>query len=70
MSPSTGLTLRLVGPLIEVICLGLMFGLPARDIQFHGVALQTVLYGGVALGLLLVIAGLTLVRRPRRTPLD
>jgi hypothetical protein len=67
MKPSTGIVLRLVGPLIEIVCIMLIFALPAREIRIGGVRLLDILYGGIGFGLLLVIAGLTLVQRQPRS---
>jgi hypothetical protein len=65
MKPTTGLLLRLLGPLIEVVCIGLLFAFPDS-----GPPLRDFLYAGIGLGLAMVIAGLTLVKRvhPARQP--
>lgn len=62
-SRETGMLMRVIGPLIEVVCLVLLFSFPGEDRRIAGLPLRPFLYGGIACGLLLVIAGLTLVRR-------
>jgi hypothetical protein len=62
-SRETGLLLRVLGPLIEVICLVLLFSFPGEGREIAGLPLRPFLYGGIAVGLVLVIAGLTLTRR-------
>jgi phosphoglycerol transferase MdoB-like AlkP superfamily enzyme len=62
-SRETGLLMRMLGPLIEVICLVLLFSFPGEERRIAGLPLRPFLYGGIAFGLILVIAGLTLVRR-------
>jgi hypothetical protein len=62
-SRETGLLMRVLGPLIEVICLVLLFSFPGEGRDIAGLPLRPFLYGGIAFGLVLVIAGLTLVRR-------
>ena len=63
MSSPIGLTLRLLGPLIEVFCLiGLQrWGGQGRTIA--GLTVDTLLYAGLALGFALVVVGLTWFRR-------
>jgi hypothetical protein len=62
-SRETGLLLRVLGPLIEVICLVLLFSFPGEGRDIAGLPLRPFLYGGIVFGLVLVIAGLTLARR-------
>jgi len=62
-SRETGLLMRMIGPLIEVVCLVLLFSFPGEGQRVAGLPLRPILYGGIACGLVLVIAGLTLVRR-------
>ena len=73
LKPSTGAVLRLLGPLIQIICLATLFRLPNPDVRVAGlVSARTLLYDGLVIGLLLVIAGVTLVKRPKpaRRPLE
>jgi hypothetical protein len=63
LSQQTALFLRMLGPLIEVICLVLLFSFPGEDRTIAGMPLRWALYGGIGLGIALVIAGLTLVKR-------
>jgi len=66
MNSQTGLILRLVGPLIEIACVLLLNRHGGRGLTvFGGVPVEYPLYVGLASGLALVVAGLTLVRRPR-----
>ena len=73
MRPETGRMLRLVGPLIEIVCaLAIVRGW-GRGLSFGGVPAEYAWWAGLAAGLAMVIAGLTLVRRPppsRRPPPD
>jgi hypothetical protein len=55
MTARTGLTLRLVGPLIEVVCLILLLKVRDQGRQFLGLPVEYPLYAGLALGLILVI---------------
>lgn len=64
MRPQTGLALRMIGPLIEVVCLVLLFKFPGRRLPGAGFPLEYMLYGGLALGFVLVVAGLTMVKHP------
>jgi hypothetical protein len=66
MKPSTGALLRLLGPLIEVICLVLLLRYPGDRVLVAGYPLRYLLYGGILAGLFMVIAGITLVKRPQR----
>lgn len=62
-SRETGLLMRMIGPLIEVVCLILLFAFPGEGRRLAGLPLRPFLYGGIAFGLVLVIAGLTMARR-------
>lgn len=64
MKPETGLLLRMVGPLIEVICVALLLRYRGQGLRVLGLPMEQILFAGLFLGLALVIAGLTLVRRP------
>ena len=67
MKPQTGLLLRLVGPLIEVVCLILLFASRGKGWTLAGIDAQMFFYGGFAIGFVLVMLGLTLGRpTPRR----
>ena len=65
MSSPVGLVLRLVGPLIEVVCLALLQRWGGRELTVAGVPVEYPLYAGLALGFALVVLGLTWFR-PRR----
>jgi hypothetical protein len=62
MTARTGITLRLLGPLIEVACLILLLKVRDQGRQVLGVPVEYPLYAGMALGLALVVAGLAFVR--------
>ena len=62
MSSPTGLALRLIGPLIQLLCFVLLqkFGGQGRTVL--GVDLEYWLYGGFGVGLVLVLLGITVFR--------
>jgi hypothetical protein len=66
MRPQTGLLLRMLGPLIEILCVAGLLSTRGQGRTIAGMPLDYLFYAGLALGLGMVIAGLTLVRRPRR----
>ena len=70
MSPRTGLTLRLLGPLIEVICLILLLQVRDQERAFLGVPAEYPLYAGLALGFAMVVVGLTFARPSTKRPRD
>ena len=68
MNARTGVTLRLLGPLIEVACLIVLLRWRDQGRQVLGVPVEYPLYAGLALGLALVVVGLLLSRPdPRRS---
>ena len=62
-SSPVGLLLRLVGPLIEVACLILLQRWGGRERTVAGLPVEYPLYAGMAIGLALVVLGLTWFRR-------
>lgn len=66
MRPETGLLLRMLGPLIEILCVGGLLSTRGQGRAVAGMPLEYLFYAGLAVGLAMVIAGLTLVKRPRR----
>jgi hypothetical protein len=70
MNPRTGVTLRLLGPLIEVVCLILLLRWRDQGRQVLGFPVEYPLYAGLALGLALVLVGLALSRPAPRRPRD
>lgn len=64
-----GLALRLIGPVLEIACIGLLLGNFGRDRSLFGQPVEPLLYLGVALGLAMVALGLGLsTARPGRRP--
>jgi hypothetical protein len=70
MNARTGVTLRLVGPLIEVACLIVLLKVRDQGRQVFGLPVEYPLYAGLALGLALVVVGLAFVRPAARRPDD
>ena len=70
MTARTGLTLRLLGPLIEVACLIVLLRVRDQGRQILGLPVEYPLYAGLALGLTLVVVGLAFVRPAPRRPGD
>jgi hypothetical protein len=70
MSARTGLTLRLLGPLIEVICLILLLQVRDQGRTYLGVPAEYPLYAGLAIGFAMVVVGLTFARPATRRPRD
>jgi hypothetical protein len=74
MNPQTGLVLRLVGPLIQIVCAAIWMRTRDLGYRFVDVRLETILMIGFGLGLGMVVAGLFLSRRPVKespiSPLD
>ena len=66
MRPGIATTLRLVGPLIEVICIAVLFGVRGRGYRVLGAPAETLLYAGIGVGLATVLAGLVLAKLPAR----
>ncbi len=63
MKPETGIVLRLVGPLIEIVCAAILMKTWGEGRTVAGIRLESLLFVGFAVGLAMVIAGLTMVRR-------
>jgi hypothetical protein len=55
-----GLALRILGPALEIVCIGLLLNGSARDWTVFGRPLEPLLYIGVAVGLAMVAIGLGL----------
>ncbi len=64
MKPQTGMLLRLLGPLIEITCAAILVRVWGEGRTIGGVAVEPLLMFGFAVGLAMVIAGLTLVKKP------
>ena len=74
MKPQTGILLRLLGPLVELICAAILMQTWGEGRTVLGLPVESLLMLGFLVGLTMVVAGLTMVKRPpsRRepTPLD
>ncbi len=66
MSLPIGGVLRLVGPLIEVICLALLQKWGGQGLTVLGIPVEYPLYVGLGLGFAMVVSGLTWFR-PKRS---
>lgn len=64
MSPKTGILLRLLGPLIEFGCLAALLKTWNQGYRVAGVRLETFLTAGFGIGLVMIVAGNVLVKRP------
>jgi hypothetical protein len=60
--------LRLGGPLVEVVCLVLLFQGGGKGWTVAGRPIEPFLYAGFALGFLMVVAGLTVFRPTPQRP--
>lgn len=58
-----GLLLRLMGPLIEVVCVAALLRWGGQGVTVLGRPVEPLLYGGLGLGLALVVVGLILSTR-------
>lgn len=63
MRQETGFLLRLIGPLIEIVCVLLWIKYRGQGIRYAGVPLETLLFIGVGVGLAMVILGLLASRK-------
>ena len=70
MNARTGVTLRLLGPLIEVACLIVLLKVRDQGRQILGMPVEYPLYAGLALGLAMVVVGLVLSQPAPRRPRD
>ena len=62
----TGVTLRLLGPLVEILCLLGLQRWGGQGLTLGGVRVETFLYGGLVFGFAMVVLGLTWFRSSRR----
>ncbi len=71
MTPARiGLIFRLLGPALEIVCIGLLLFGGGKDQFFFGIPLENFLYLGVALGLAMVAIGLGMTPPRPRTRRD
>ena len=66
MKPQTGILLRMLGPLVQLICAAILMKTWGDGRTFLGITLESLLMLGFFVGLLMVVAGLTMVRKPGR----
>jgi hypothetical protein len=66
MHPGFGTTLRLLGPLIQVLCIIGVLQVRGRGDRVLGQPLENLFYAGIGLGLVCVLVGLVLSRRAPR----
>lgn len=67
MKPQTGILLRMLGAMLELICVTYWVRGAGDSRLVMGIKLNSLLMLGVFLGLAMVIAGLTLVKKPKRS---
>ena len=60
MKPDAGMVLRVLGPLVEVVCIITLLRIRGRSVTILGVSVEQVCYLGVIAGLTMVVAGLFL----------
>jgi ABC-type proline/glycine betaine transport system permease subunit len=63
MRPGLGTILRLVGPLIQVVCVIAMLQVRGLGYRVLGLSAESVCWGGFAVGAVLVLVGIILSRR-------
>jgi hypothetical protein len=68
MRSGSALLLRLAGPLIQVVCLILLFSPGSQGWSVGGVAAQKLFYAGFGVGFLIWAVGLILYRPEHRRP--
>lgn len=62
-----GMLFRLAGPLIQVVCLLVLFGTTIGQTTMMGIGVDDILVGGFFLGLVFVVIGLILSFPSRRS---
>jgi hypothetical protein len=68
MTVRTAMTLRLLGPLIEIACVIVLLKVRDQGRLVLGIPVEYLLYAGLAFGLSLVVVGLTFARTAPRRP--
>ena len=70
MKPDTGMILRLLGPLIEIISLMTLLRNRGQDVRILSIPVEQVCYLGIIIGFTFVVVGLFLsqLRRERNRP--
>ncbi len=61
-----GAILRLVGPLIQIVCLLILMRMGSDNPSYLGVPLRSILLSGIGVGLVCVIAGIVMTQQGRR----
>ncbi len=69
MGPGLATILRLLGPLIELVCIAVLYQVRGREFRALGLPVEYWLYAGIAAGAVMVLAGLALSRKTPR-PVD
>ena len=70
MTARTAVILRLLGPLIEVVCLIVLLKVRDQGWLILGMPIEYPLYVGLAVGFALVVIGLIFSRTATRRPRD
>jgi hypothetical protein len=70
MTAMKALTLRLLGPLIEIVCVIGLLKVRGQGRSIAGIPVEYPLYAGLAVGFTLVLVGLALTRTTPRPPRD
>ncbi len=65
MNLQPGLTLRLLGPLVEVVCMVALLRFRGRSVIILGVSVEQICYLGLIVGFTMVIVGIFLSQSQR-----
>ncbi len=68
VNPRMGLTLRLLGPMVECLCLFALMRYGSRGTTILGRPIEPMLYAGLGCGLAMVVVGLLVSRSAIRRP--
>jgi hypothetical protein len=70
MTSTNALILRLLGPLIEIVCVIILLKIRGQGRSIAGIPVEYPLYAGLAVGFTLVLVGLAFTRISPRPPRD